>query len=806
MRGVLKRLLPHGVAVVLFMAISLAYFAPQLQGRRVAQHDREQWLGIARELIDYRDSTGRESLWTTTLFGGMPSILVSQGYPKNVVEIVDRGLQFLGRPASYIFLTMLGFYILLLVVGVNPWLAIPGAVAYGLSTYFLIIVGAGHNAKSHALCYVAPMVAGFIAVFRGKYWGGGLLFALSLALGLVAGHLQITYYGGFVLAALAVGYLVMAIREGRLLQFGKAVGVLLVAMLFAVGANFNRLYQTWDYGKESIRGKSDLVQKSKANGNGLDREYATAWSYGPEETFNLFVPNFNGGSSSLALASDSHVGKFLDAAHIGAQQKAQLLHSMPVYWGSQPMTSGPVYLGAVVVFLFVLGLFLLRGAEKWALVAVSALAVLLAWGYHFGWLTNLFFDWVPGYNKFRTVSMVLVVCELTVPLLAFWGLSKWQSGEVDDRRLQRGLLWATVLSGGVALLLLLLAPAMASFVGPHDAQYVQSGFPQELMDALRADRVGLMRMDAFRSLLFVLVTAGCVFLLQRKKLKLQWFGVLLTAVVLVDMWVVDKRYDGVHWESAAEYEKPFTPSQADVAILRDTGYYRVYNTTVSPFNDASTSYFHRSVGGYHGAKMRRFQEFVDRYGGSELFLNLLNVKYVIARGSDGQPMAQFNPRAFGSAWLVDSVLAVQGADAELDALQSVDLQRVAVVDASRFPLKDRQYTPHEGDTIALTQFSPDRMVYRTATQAGGYAVLSDVYYPKGWCALLDGGEVPVTRVDYLLRGVEIPAGIHRLELSFTLPSFYWGQWVDFGFGLVMVLVLVSWCAYEGRRSWLAVKG
>ena len=243
-----------------------------------------------------------------------------------------------------------------------------------------------------------------------------------------------------------------------------------------------------------------------------------------------------------------------------------------------------------------------------------------------------------------------------------------------------------------------------------------------------------------------------------------------------------------------------------MAILRDTGYYRVYNTTVSPFNDASTSYFHRSVGGYHGAKMRRFQEFVDRYGGSELFLNLLNVKYVIARGSDGQPMAQFNPRAFGSAWLVDSVLAVQGADAELDALQSVDLQRVAVVDASRFPLKDRQHTPHEGDTIALTQFSPDRMVYRTATQAGGYAVLSDVYYPEGWCALLDGGEVPVTRVDYLLRGVEIPAGIHRLELSFTLPSFYWGQWVDFGFGLVMVLVLVSWCAYEGRRSWLAVKG
>ncbi|PIE83844.1 MAG: hypothetical protein CSA07_04945 [Bacteroidia bacterium] len=792
----------HCAALLLFLAVSYVYFAPLLEGKAVRQHDRDQWRGTAEQLIRYADThDGEQSGWTTTLFGGMPSVLVSLQYPMNVISAMDEFLllQMGARPASYIFLTMAGFYLLLLVLGVNPWLAIAGALGYGLSTYFFIIIGAGHNAKSHALAYLAPLLVGVVLAYRGRYAWGGVLFALFFALSLVAGHVQISYYGGFVVAAMGLGYLVEAVRGRTLRRFAIASGVLVLGMLFGVGANFNRLYHTWDYGKSSIRGASELTQAAGEKTGGLDRSYATSWSYGKAETLNLFVPNFAGGASSLELDDDSQVGEFLKRAGLRAGDRANVLRSLPVYWGPQPMTSGPVYVGAVMVLLFVLALILVRGPLKWALLSVTGLSVLLAWGKNFGLLTDLFFDFVPGYNKFRTVSMILVIAELGIPLLALLGLQEWFGGGHPQPRLRRALFCSLGIVAGGALTIALLGPSIGDFSSAYDAELIRAGYPQELIRALEGDRASLMRMDALRSLVFVLATGLLLGLNLRGKLTVLPFGLLLAAVVVVDMWPVNKRYDGVSYEPKSHLSTPYPMTPADRAILRDTSYYRVYNTTVSPFNDASTSYYHNSIGGYHGAKLRIFQDFVDRYGGRELMLNLMNVKYIIGRGADGQYQVSQNREAFGAAWFVERVVPVETADEELAQLGEVDLRRVALV-------RRGQPSPKSGEehdvagSIRLVAHEANRMVYESSSASGGFGVFSEVWYRKGWRATIDGQEVPIVRTDYLLRGLEIPKGTHRVEFSFSLPLFAMGQYVDLIFGLAIIGGFLLLLGLELRRK------
>lgn len=791
-KGIWRSTLPHLVAIVLFLVLSYGYFAPLLGGKEVAQHDRDQWQGTAKELIDYQEAHGEQSHWTNRLFGGMPSVLVSLSYPWNVVSVIDDILLLGKRPASYIFLTMLGFYFLLLVVGVNPWLAIAGSVAYGFSTYYFIIVGAGHNAKSHALCYVAPMVASLIMTYRGRLLGGGLLFALFFALSLVVGHLQITYYSAFILAALAIGYFVEALREKRLGRFGKATGVLVLAAIVAIGANFNRLYQTWDYGRESIRGGAILKESGEKNTGGLDHSYATAWSYGRWETLNMFIPNLMGGSSSLAVDADSHVGEFLHSAGVPPQQAKGMLEHLPMYWGPQPMTSGPVYVGAGIVFLFVLGLFVLRGAKKWALLGVSILAILLAWGHNLQWFTDLAFRIIPGYDRFRTVSMILVICELTIPLIGFWGLSELLAGRGPRMGAKRVVLWSGGITLGLALLVWLVGAVAASFVAPADGQYLQAGFPQAFIDALRADRAALLRSDALRSALFVILTSGALLLHLSGKLKLKPLALVLTALFLVDLWPVNTRYDGVQWVAQEVNETPFPMTPADRAILQDTAFYRVCNTTVSTFNDASTSYYHNSIGGYHGAKLRRFQDVVDRYAQTPLFLDLFNVRYVIVAGPDGTPVVQRNGGAYGNCWFVDSVRGVRTPDEEIALLGETNLRAVALqLDGAprAYPVSD---TLGAARSIVLTEHAANRMVYRAQAPEGGYAVFSEIYYPRGWEARIDGVVTPIDRVDYLLRGMEIPAGEHAITFTFALPMYGVGQWIDLCFGLLIVVGLVVW--------------
>lgn len=782
-----RKYLPYGFAVLVLLVVSYAYFAPLLTGKVVAQHDRDQWQGTARECLEYSEThDGNQTHWTSTVFSGMPTVLISLVYPLNVVRWVDTLLLIGERPASYIFLTMLGFYLLLLVLGVDPLLAIPGAVAYGFSTYFFIIIGAGHNSKSHAIAYIAPLVASAVLSYRGRYLVGGALFSLMLALSLVSGHPQITYYTAFVVAAVAIAYFLDAVRVRKWRSFTLASLSLVVAALFAVGANFNSFYNTWEYGKYSIRGKTELTHASHDATSGLDRSYALAWSYGIGETLNMVVPNFMGGSSTLTLPADSHTGRLLVNQVGDSEVVAQYLRRMPVYWGSQPMTSGPVYIGAVVFFLFILSLFMLRGSLKYALLGVTLLSIFLAWGSNMAWFSNFFLDYFPGYNKFRTVSMTLVIAEVTIPLMAFYGLSQWLGRDVDDARRKRSWKMATVITLGVFILIWLggvLLLQFASLTG-FDAQ-----LPPQLAEALRADRRALFIRDAWRSILFVLAVSALLFLYMRKALTTRWFSLALVGVVLLDMVPVNLRYDGIEYVSPDHNKNPFPLTTADRMITSDTSYYRVLNATVSPFNDASTSFRHRSVGGYHGAKLRRYQELIDAYAQDPLFLNLLNVKYVIQPSQEYGTVAALNAGAYGPVWFADSLLWVENADEELEALGGVDLRRVAVVDCRYRSIATEVGVPEEGDAIALLKAEPNRMRYSVKCAAPRFAVFSEVFYPKGWTAEVDGQELPIACTNYALRGMWLPAGDYTLDFSFDLPMYHKAKYVDFVCGLLILMVL-----------------
>lgn len=799
-RTTLSRLLPHVAAVLLYAAIALAYFYPQLQGKRLSQHDINMWRGSAQELLDYREQTGEQSLWCGSMFSGMPAYLISVRYEGELMRYVDRLLNFMQRPASSIFLAMLGFYLLLVVMGVNPWIAIVGGVAYGFSTYYFIIIGAGHNAKMNAIAYIAPTIAGMVLALRGQLLSGFVVFAVALSLNIGANHPQISYYGLFVMAAMALAMLYDAFKGRAMPTFARGAGVLIVAGLLAVGANFSRLWFIYDSGKDSIRGKSELTSELGNRTSGLDKDYAMQWSYGKMETFNMLIPNLMGGSSSTDLGTKSHTYRFLRSKGVPNNQCLAFAGNMPTYWGPQPMTSGPVYVGAVVVFLFVLGLFVVRGPLRWALAAVTLLGIMLAWGHNFLPLSNLFLDYFPGYNKFRAVSMILYIAELTMPLLGFMALKEVFGGSSTRPQLMRALKWALGITGGVCLAFGLLGGGVLDFEAAHDAAM---GLPAEILDTLRTDRRAMLRADAFRSLAFVGAAAVMLYFGAIGKLKLRPFVLLLGLAVLLDMWPVNKRYmDNSQFVPASKVAQPFTPSAADKQILADKSYFRVFNLTVSPFNDASTSYYHKSIGGYHGAKLRRYQELIDRYLSKFHMgtLNMLNTKYIIQRGEQG-PVAQLNPEANGPVWFADSLLVVGSANEELECLGQIDTKITAVVD-SRFAELLNGYTPTPGatsDTIAFECYAPNRVSYTYSAQQPRLAVFSEIYYPKGWRATVDGQPAEHFRANYVLRAMVLPAGEHRVEFSFEPSMWNVGCTVDYASSIAILLAVAGALAYGAVR-------
>ncbi|MGC9470992.1 MAG: YfhO family protein [Bacteroidales bacterium] len=799
----LKSMVPHFIAVLVFIVISFAYFSPLLEGKRILQSDIVQFIGMSKEVVDFREETGEEALWTNRMFGGMPAYLISVVYPGNLFRFVNRvvSLRF-PVPARFLFLSLISFYILLLAFRVDPWLSIAGALAFGFSTYFFIIGGVGHNSKAHAMAYMPGIVAGIVLAFRGKRWWGAAVAGVFLALQLYAGHLQITYYTAMVVLLMGLAYLVVAVREQTFTRFLKTAGALLFAALLAAGANITSVLVTAEYGKYSTRGESELTLDAENKTRGLDKDYIlNDYSYGIKESMNLLIPNFLGGKSVGELDESSSTYKVLRRQN--PQAARQFIRNMPLYWGEQRYTAGPVYLGAVVVFLFVLGMFLVKGPVRWWVAAAALLSLMLAWGKHFYFLSDLFIDYFPGYSKFRTVSMILVVMELVVPLLGFLAVKQIVEGKTGKDDFWKAMKWSAGIVGGITLFFALFPGWLLNFQGPVDQQLQSAGWPDALIEALRDDRKILLRKDALRSFIFVVFTFSLLLAYHYKKISPAFFYVTLAGLVLIDLWPVNKRYlNNDFFTSAREVREPFRPTRADQQILQDTTLnFRVMNLTVSTFNDASTSYFHNSIGGYHGAKMKRYQELIDRHisRNNTQVLNMLNTRYYIVPDENNQPQARFNPGALGNVWFVDSLRWVENADEEIEALSDFDPATEAIID-QRFSELLAGYSPGRDTAsfIRLESYRPNKLEYVYRSSKEQVAVFSEIYYEKGWISAVDGEHTPHFRVNYVLRGMLLPAGEHRLTFEFKPRSYFVGEKISLASSVLLLLFFLGMAVKELR--------
>ncbi|MBW6537218.1 MAG: YfhO family protein, partial [Mariniphaga sp.] len=715
--------------------------------------------------------------------------------------------------ASFLILYLIGFFVLLRSLKVNRWLSVAGAVAFAFSSYFLIILSAGHMSKANAIAWLAPTIAGVLLAFRGKPLAGSLLFAAAFSIELLSGHLQITYYGFLMIAILGLVELIFAIREKTLPAFFKAFLFLLAGAVVAVGMNFSRLYTSWEYSKDTIRGPSELTSNDENRTSGLDKDYVVQWSYGIDETLTLLIPNFKGGGSQIHPGVDSESFRTLQSR--GAQNPRQLIQGVSMYHGDQPGTSGPVYVGAIVVFLFVLGLFVVKGRMKWWLVSATIVSIVLSWGGNIMWLTSFLLDYLPFYNKFRAPSMTLVIAEFTMPLLGIIALNDILAGKVDKKIWLNGLKWSVIATGGLSLLFAILPGISGSFTNATDAMR----FPDWLMDSVIADRKSMFRADAFRSFLFIALAAGALYLWHIKKIKTTPFIAILGVLILIDLWAVDKRYlNNDHFVPARQAENPFPMMPADQAILADNDlYYRVLPLQ-NPFQDARASYYHKNVGGYHAAKLRRYQEIIEHHlqpemqrmvnglqAGSSIdsvfrqlsVINMLNTRYLIF---DLNQAPLRNPHPLGNAWFVSDFKMVGNADDEIKAMDSFDPAETAIV--------DQRFIEHvQGITVAkdrvgkieLTEYQPNYLKYDFRGTTDQFTVFSDIYYDKGWNAYIDGEPVPHFRVNYVLRAMIVPSGRHTIEFKFEPKSYYMGNKVSLASSLLLILAIVGYGFMQFRK-------
>ena len=791
-----KGAVPHLVALAAFLIIIVIYFQPLLQGKKIYQGDIVNYKGMSQELVEYRAETGEEALWTNRMFGGMPAYQISHRTPSNLVVHADKLIGFnFPREASFVLIALIGFYILLLSMGVAPPMAIAAALGFGLTSYLFIIIEAGHNTKAHAIAYMAPVLVGIIMAYRGKLLKGAAITALFLALQLRANHLQITYY--LLLMVLVYGFfeLVHAIKEKKVPQFVKTGLVLVFAAILAIGANIEKIWTTYEYGKYSTRSQSELTidgnQDNKTTG--LNKDYATSWSYGIMETFNLMIPNFMGGASASELSVDSETYRVLKQNRV--PNAKNVIKRMPTYWGAQPFTSGPVYIGAVMCFLFILGAFLVKGRLKWWLLSCTLLSFALAWGHNMMWLTDIFLDYVPGYNKFRTVSMILVIAELTIPFLGFLALKVVMSEKTDKEDLIKSLKYALGITGGLCLLFAFVGTSMFDFVSRGDAQY-----PEFLVSSLEMDRAALLRSDSIRSLIFILLTVASIYLYTSKKIKPVMFAVTLAVLVLADMIPVNKRYlNSDDFVKARKMEQPFQMTNADKQILADKELnFRVYNTTERLDAGARTSYFHNNIGGYHGAKLKRYQELMDMQilQGNASVINMLNTKYIIRKGPSGDLTASQNPSRLGSAWLVKEIQVVENADEEMSLLSTFDPANEVLVD-KHFVQSNTSYSAT--GSIQLSSYQPNHLVYDVNTDEASFAVFSEIFYDKGWNAYINGELNEHYRVNYVLRGMNLPQGEYQIEFKFEPQAVAVGSSIALVCS-IMIYVLLSLVVFKGYKA------
>jgi hypothetical protein len=790
-----KKAFPHIVAVILFLLISYTYFSPQLEGKVIQSSDVSHFKGTSKELVDYRENNNEEALWTNRLFSGMPAYLISVKLKNNLFIYVNSFLQVGNRPASYVFIALLSFYLALLAFGANPWLSMTGAIAYAFSSYFFIILGVGHMTKAVAIAYLPGVIAGVYYTYQKKMWLGAAMTALFLGLQLKAFHPQITYYTAILIIIIGITEFIKAIKSQSINLFVKKSALLVVVALLVLGSDSTKLWMTSEYGDYSIRGKSELTANAdNQSKGGLDKDYITAWSYGIDETLSLLIPNILGGSSHGSLNEDSETYKLLKQSYGPAQAK-KYIKFLPLYFGDQPFTAGPVYFGAGIMLLFIFSLFAIRGRLKWWLLSATILSVLLSWGHNLMWFTDLFIDYFPMYDKFRTVSMALVIAQFTIPLMAIIAIKQIMDKQIDKQRIISALKYSLGITGGIALIFTLFPGLLTDFTSPADAQLGS----QQLINAIVADRSSLVRNDAFRSLIFVILTAAVVWAFALQKLKLHYFIAALGILFIADMWPINKRYiNNDNFVNKRKAETPFTANGADKQILKDKSYYRVYNTLADLDKDSRTSYFHNSLGGYHGAKMQRYQELINYHlaqGNIKVF-NMLNTKYIISQGKDKQPIPQINPGALGNAWFVSNIKVVENADEEIKALYDFDPSTLAVID-KRF--RDKVSANLQKDSLAkieLTKYDPKRMEYRASTKSKQLAVFSEIHYPKGWQAYIDDKPVDHIRVNYILRAIEVPEGEHEIVFEFKPKSYYSGRQIALASSFILLIFIIGVFARE----------
>jgi hypothetical protein len=810
MQRLLKHYLPHLIVFLLFIIISLAYFNPVLQGKKIFQSDIVQYTGMAKQQNDYRKATGEETYWTDAAFGGMPTYQLGAKYPHNYIKDLDLTLRFLPRPADYLFLYFISIYILFLVLKVDYKLAFLGALAFGFSTYLIIILGVGHNAKAHAIAYMPLVLSGIILTFRGKYLWGFVLTTIAMALELVANHFQMTYYLMLLVLCIGIAYLIDAYRKKLLLHYFKAVALMLLGVFIAVGLNATNIMATKEYADTSTRGKSELTLKpdgtKKEGSGGLSYEYITEYSYGLGETFNLFIPRFMGGGTSEPLPEN---GETLDALmKLGAspQEAKEVLTQLPVYWGDQPIVAAPAYIGAILIFLAILALFLVKGRIKWWISGAFLLSLLLSWGKNLDEiipLTQFFIDYVPLYDKFRAVSSIQVIIELVIPVLAVVGLHQFFNNFIKPEQRKKALLYALGITGGLALIFLLFKSALLDFASPYD-QDLREQLGTPLVEAIRADRAALFTSDALRSLIFVILAATALWLFLKEKLKQNTAIAILAVLIVIDLVGVDRRYvNNEDFVTARIMEQPFQKNVADEQILKDEGHFRVYDITTNPFSSGRASYFHNALGGYHAAKPGRMQDIDDYYlaEGDIGILNMMNVRYIIGQGPNGSPVAQRNPFANGNAWFVENVLIARNADEELALLDSLDTKRTVVVHEqfkNELPLEKIQRDSTA--SIDLVSYKPDHLVYESSSKTPQLAIFSEVYYPRGWNAYINGAPATYIRANYVLRAMPLPAGNNRVEFKFEPKVISTGSTISLASTILLLLIVLGGIWYNNKSK------
>jgi hypothetical protein len=797
----------------LFLVISVIYFSPVLEGKKLQSSDG-QFSGMSKEITDYRNATGKEALWSNNMFSGMPAYLTSTIYSGEILSKIQKSVTSISTPIMVLSFSFLFFFILCIMLETGVWTAFAASLAYGLATFNFAVMATGHFTKAHALTYTSLIVAGIIVAFRKNKIGGSLIVAVGLSLMLSANHLQMTYYAAILILILGITYFVYAVREKTLPDFAKTTAFLILAVILAVGTNYSRIATTLEYGKYSMRGKSDLTLNGENKTSGLDQDYILDYSYDLGESMTAFIPRFKGGGMGEPLSTSTETYRFLAESQGADNAKKMANAGMPMYWGSQPISGAPFYYGAVLCFLFVFGLFVIKGKDKWWIVSVVVISFLLSLGKNFSMLSSLMLDYFPGYNKFRDVKNIIVIQQFAMALLGVLAIREVFLRRISDVEFMKALKLSFGIAGGIALIFVVLPGLAGSFTGSTDAQYLKMGWPQKLIDAMMNDRKSMLRTDAFRTLVFVGLGAAGLWAFWTNKIKGQYAIMLWSVLVIADMWPVNKKYFNNDKFSSKKVVSPFQEMPVDQEIKKDKDiYYRVLNLQ-NPMADARTSYFHKSIGGYHGAKMKRYNELVTYAIQPEMqtlvsgfqepdkidslmsllpAINMLNTKYFIY-DLNSPPLP--NSHALGNAWFVENVKFVNSADDEVTSLKNFNPKETAIVNNS-FSKDLNGYTSGSGEgEIKLTDYQPNDLKYEaTVNGSQQLAVFSDIYYPKGWKSFIDGKEAEHVQANFVLRAMIIPAGKHQIEFKFEPQSYYVGNKISMASSILLLLSIAGYLIY-----------